>query len=345
MKVLLIKTSSLGDVIHTLPALTDAAQQYPDICFDWLVEESFSDVPSWHPAVRQVLPVAIRRWRKAPIKSWQSPALKALRRQLATTEYDAIIDAQGLLKSVWLSRLNPAYSVGYDWGSAREPLVSLFYDQRVRVQREQHAVERTRQLFAKALSYDVSGEPDYGLSLDEKPAYSSPYVFLLHGTTWFTKHLPEPAWLELVSALKEQGLLPVVTWGNEAEKARAQRLAQAGAEVLPKTDLASLALALKGAAGAISVDTGLGHLAAALNVPLVGLYGPTDPSRSGIYGPRQLSLSANYHCAPCMKRRCRFEVLGANEQGPGGRGSEPPCWSGIAMNDVISALMGLVSPR
>src|SRR5437868_3243147 len=103
MRVLVIKTSSMGDIIHTLPALTDAANAIPHIKFDWLVEDSFADIPKWHPAVDRVIPVALRRWRKGFFSKETRAGYKELRKQLHEQQYDLVLDAQGLVKSAFLT--------------------------------------------------------------------------------------------------------------------------------------------------------------------------------------------------------------------------------------------------
>ena len=200
MRVLLIKTSSLGDVIHALPALTDAARAIPGIKFDWVVEEGFAEIPTWHPAVDKVIPVAIRRWRKNLWQTIRSGEWKRFKQSVRATRYDLVIDAQGLLKSAWLTRYVKAPVAGLDKSSAREPIAARFYNRRLAVARGQHAVERVRQLFAIALGYDLpKGLGDYGLNVErlvELPR-KNPYVLFLHGTTWDTKHWPEAYWREL----------------------------------------------------------------------------------------------------------------------------------------------------
>ena len=109
MRVLVVKMSSLGDVIHTLPALTDAAAAIPGITFDWVVEEGFAEIPAWHPAVDTVIPIALRRWRKHPWRDFRGPQWRACRQALRRQHYDAVIDAQGLLKSVFVARLVKAH--------------------------------------------------------------------------------------------------------------------------------------------------------------------------------------------------------------------------------------------
>lgn len=296
MRVLLIKTSSLGDVIHTLPALTDAARAIPGIQFDWVVEEGFAEIPAWHPAVAQVIPVAIRRWRKNLWQTIKTGEWRRFKQRLGETRYDLVIDAQGLLKSAWLTRYVKAPVAGLDRDSAREPLASRFYNRAYAVPKEQHALERVRQLFAQALDYPLpAGIGDYGLNraqlADSAP---QPYLLFLHGTTWASKHWPEANWRALAEQMSEQGWAIRLPWGNELEKARAERIA-AGIEhaaVLPKLNLAGVAKVIAGASACVAVDTGLGHLAAALDVPSISLYGPTLPGRVGAYGRSQVHLCA-----------------------------------------------------
>lgn len=312
MRVLLIKTSSLGDVIHTLPALTDAARALPGIQFDWVVEEGFAEIPTWHPAVSKVIPVAIRRWRKNLWQTFKSGEWHGFKKRLRDTPYDLVIDAQGLLKSAWLTRYVKAPIVGLDKDSAREPLAARFYDRSYPVARGQHAVERLRQLFAQALGYEVpAGLGDYGLDRSRllDATSGAPFVLFLHGTTWATKHWPELYWRQLAERMIGQGLQVQLPWGNPAEKARAERIAQGleNAIVLPKLNLAGVAKVLAGAQACVAVDTGLGHLAAALDVPTVSLFGPTNPGLTGAYGKSQVHLAGDYPaCAPCLQKKCTY---------------------------------------
>ena len=285
MRVLIIKTSSLGDVIHTLPALTDAAHAIPGIRFDWVVEEGFAEIPSWHPAGDQVIPVAIRRWRKNLWQTIKSGEWKAFKQRVRERKYDLVIDAQGLVKSAWLTRYVKAPGAGLDRYSAREGWASRFYDRRLSVATGQHAVERVRQLFAMALAYDLpEGIGNYGLDLERlqlPPA--APYVVFLHGTTWATKHWPEAYWRELAERMGRRKLEVRLPWGNPAEKARAERIAQGlnNCQVLPKLNLAGVARVLAAAKACVAVDTGLGPLAAALDVPTISLFGPPNPGLTG----------------------------------------------------------------
>lgn len=298
MRILLIKTSSMGDVIHSFPALTDAALAWPGLQVDWVVEEGFAELPRWHPAVDQVITVAIRRWRRAPWSAWQSGEWKRFRERLREREYDCVIDAQGLLKSAWLTRYAHGPVVGYAADSAREPLACHFYAQRYSVPWALHAIERIRQLLAQALGYPLPLGPGcYGLDRQVLPSqsYSQPYLVFLHGTTWASKHWPEPYWRQLAEQLSRAGWAIRLPWGNQQERMRAERIALhlPAVEVLPKLNLAGVAATIASAQACIAVDTGLGHLAAALDVPTISLYGPTRPGRIGTYGKRQIHLCAS----------------------------------------------------
>jgi heptosyltransferase-1 len=302
VRILIVKTSSLGDVVHTLPALTDAMRARPGLCFDWVVEEGFAEIPRWHPAVDRVIPVAIRRWRKQLWQTLRSGEWSRFKQELRAARYDLVIDAQGLLKSAWLTRQVDAPSAGYDRHSIREPLAALAYRQRFAVSRELHAVERIRELVALALDYPKPATTgDYGLSraqfAGDSQVRAAPQrrVMFLHGTTWPTKLWPEPYWQALCKQVVDAGFAVTLPWGNAEERARAERIAaaSAGAQVLPRLNLRGLAGELATSAAVVAVDTGLGHLAAALSIPSVSLYGPTRPVLVGAYGANQIHLSTS----------------------------------------------------
>lgn len=294
MRVLIVKTSSMGDVLHTLPALTDAMRIIPTLRFDWVVEEGFAQIPTWHPAVDNVIPVAIRRWRKSWFSAETRRERAAFKQRLRQRQYDAVIDAQGLLKSALLvTRLARGKKHGLDRNSAREPLASLFYNYRHRISRQQHAVERIRELFAASLNYRRPSERgDYAIAshfLENSPPDAGQYLVFLHATTRDEKHWPEAHWRELIASLQSSGLCIKLPWGAEHEHQRAQRLAEGfpHVEVLPRLSLQQVAAVLAGAKAVVSVDTGLSHLTAALDRPNITLFGPTDPGLIGGYGLNQ----------------------------------------------------------
>lgn len=302
MRVLLVKTSSMGDVLHSLPALTDAMQAIPGIKFDWVVEEGFAQIPGWHPAVDKVFPVAIRRWRKSWFASKTRTERNAFYQALKAREYDCIIDAQGLVKSAALvTRKAHGIKHGMDWNSAREPLASLFYNVKHSVAKQQHAVERIRELFARSLGYSKPRtQGDYAIArhfLNNLNVDNGQYAVFLHATTRDDKHWPETSWRELIGLLDSTGIHIKLPWGAPHEKARAERLAEGFGfvEVLPKMTLEEVAKVLAGAKYVVSVDTGLSHLTAALDRPNVTLYGPTDPGLIGGYGKNQVVCISTTH--------------------------------------------------
>ncbi|MBS0358343.1 MAG: lipopolysaccharide heptosyltransferase I, partial [Proteobacteria bacterium] len=293
MKVLLVKTSSMGDVIHTLPAVTDAVSAIPGLRFDWVVEETFQEIPRWHKSVDTIFPIAIRRWRKRFFHSLFSEELHDFIKRLRENQYDMVIDAQGLLKSCVVACIAHGKRYGLDKQSIREPIASYFYRNKYSVSQSQHAIRRGRELFSKIFGYELSNAtPDYGIQrnnifvdLGEKP-----YVLFLHGTTWATKHWPESYWKLLIEKTTQLGIVVKLPWGNTQEFERATRLAEGmqNIEILPKKTLLELAQIISNAKAIIAMDTGLGHLAAALEVPTISLYGPTDPKLTGALGKSQI---------------------------------------------------------
>lgn len=302
MKVLVVKLSSLGDVVHTLPALSDAAAALPGIRFDWVVEEGFADVPPWHGAVDTVIPVALRRWRKRPLRDLRSPEARRAYHALRRRRYDAVIDAQGLLKSAVIARLVDAPRYGMDWHSARERLATGVYHHAIRVPRDLHAVERVRVLFARALAYSLpTGRADYGVRVPQgSPEAGGGDLVFLHGTARNEKLWPEEHWQALAALAVARGYRICLPWGTALEEERARRIAarvNAGSapgavRVLPRLTLSQLAILLRHARAAVAVDTGLGHLAAALDLPTVSLYGPTRSNLVGTCGAHQVHLQS-----------------------------------------------------
>ena len=335
MRVLIVKTSSLGDLIHSFPALTDAARARPDLEFHWLVEEAFHEVPWMHPAVSCTALIALRRWRRAPLAAFQSGEIRALRRRLRRARYDLVIDAQGLLKSALPARWAGAPVAGFDHRSAREPLAAAFYQRRLAVPRRRHAIERLRRLFAQALDYPLPDTPpDYGLAPVAGPRRAE--LIFFHATTWPSKHWPPAFWTELARRAQGAGYRVLWPWGNERERRQARWLqARGGGEVLPRLSLTELKTRLTEAAGAVGVDTGLAHLAAALGTPAVTLYGPTDPNRTGTLGRHQRRLGVHYPCAPCLERRCSR---------PSATGVETPCFGTLTPARVWAALEAEMRP-
>ncbi|MDX8520394.1 lipopolysaccharide heptosyltransferase I [Mesorhizobium dulcispinae] len=297
MKVLIVKTSSMGDVIHTFPAVEDALRNRSDISFDWCVEVAFAGIVALHPAIRSIHKVAIRRWRKTPLGGATWREMAGLRHGLRTGHYDLVIDAQGLLKSAVVARQAGAPIAGFDRSSAREPSATLLYQRKYAVPRDLHAIERTRRLFGLALDY----QPDLSTlnSGIVPPAGGLPGVegrtaFLLHGTSREDKKWPVEDWIETARQLVSRQFMPVVTWSNEAEKRVAEAIAGAVPDtvLVPKSPLSGIAAILGRSTLVIGADTGLTHLASAFGLPTVAIFLATEPGLTGPRGPFASTLLA-----------------------------------------------------
>ena len=301
----------MGDVFHTFPALSDAQHNLPGLVVDWVVEKSFEEIPKWHPVVDKVYPIELRKWRKTLFSKKTRQEIKTFFETVNQTQYDLIIDAQGLLKSAWVARKINGKVAGYDWSSAREPLATLFYQFKFPVAKDQHAILRLRQLLSQSLNYSLEDKAPivYGLNTQ---AWSTPelvteqfadndYWVFLHGTTWKTKYWPEEHWIALLQKANVMDKKVILPWGNQEEHERALRIANSAQEqnVWVPTEMLSLndmAKTLKNAQAVVSVDTGLSHVAAALEVPMVVLYRVTDPKLVGADGEKVTRLESP--CAP-----------------------------------------------
>ena len=272
--------SSLGDIIHTFPAVTDLRRALPDAALDWVVEEAYLPLARMHPGVTRVLPVALRRWRRElfSARSWREAA--AFRRNLREHSYDAILDTQGLLKSAAVASLGRGPVHGFGRGTAREALAACFYDFKHDFGAADHKVERYRTVAARALGY-APGALDYGISAPPRPngAPLSPYCVLLHSTARAAKLWRDQDWVEVGRHLASGGIDCVLPWGEEDERRRAERLAAAipRAMVPGRMPLAEVCGLIGHAQSVIGVDTGLMHLAAALRVPVLGIYCDSEP--------------------------------------------------------------------
>jgi len=291
--VLFIKTSSLGDVIHHMPAIVEARRRRPDAPIAWVVEETFAPLVRLHPAVDEVIAVASRRWRHALLSRATWGEVRAFRRAIRSRVYDEVIDTQGLLRTAVISRLARGRRHGYDASSIREPLAARFYDVRHRVSRDLHAIERNRVLTGLALGYAPDGTIDFGLDRARLALVgSAPFGILLHATARETKQWPEERWIALGRALAARGIALELPWGTEAERQRSERIAAGipGTRVPDRRPLDELARRIAAAQFVIGVDTGLLHLAAALGVPLVGIFVGSEPGLTGPLGQGAIAI-------------------------------------------------------
>jgi heptosyltransferase-1 len=299
--ILFIKTSSLGDVIHHMPALTEARRKRPDARFAWLVEEAFAPLVRLHPAVGEVIPVAWRRWRKSLYAPATLAEIAGSLRAIRSAAYDEIVDSQGLLRSALIARVAHGRRHGYDRSSIREPLASVFYDIRHSVSRELHAVERNRILSGLALGYTPQGAPNFGLDRARLAGSGPRYAVLLHATARTTKEWSREHWIALGKALDPDVEL-VLPWGTASERTRSEAIAAAlpRARVPERAPLDAVARLIAGAQFVVGVDTGLMHLAAALGVPLVAIFAGSKPDLTGPVGSGPLAVLGAQGQAPSV---------------------------------------------
>jgi len=327
MRVLVVKTSSMGDVIHTLPAIEDATKAIPGIKFDWLIEEGFQEIPAWHDSVDKVIPIGLRRWRKSWPKAFLSSEIKLFLKGLREKKYDVVIDAQGLIKSAVPAKFTKGILCGFDKSSAREGMAARFYDRKFAVDKSLHAIERVRRLFALSLGYEYQNiSPSVKLNLNAGLEEKKGFLFL-HGTTWPSKHWPDESWLELGKLLKEKCEAIYLPWATGQEKDRAEWLGkELNISVLPKLSLTEIAELMLKAKAVVGVDTGLTHLAALLDVRSIGIYGSTDVGLTGAMGVNHKNLKSNFECSPCLSKNCNLLDVDT---------LLPPCYQEITAKNVI----------
>ena len=299
--VLFIKTSSLGDVIHHMPAVVDARKARPDTAFAWLVEEAFAPLVRLHAAVSHVIPVAWRRWRKSLYTPSTVSEITASLRGIRDLRFDDVVDTQGLLRSALIARMARGRRHGYDSSSIREPIASAFYDKRYRISRDLHAVERNRLLSGLALGYSPQGAPDFGLDRARFSRTGSRYGLLLHATARPEKLWPEEHWITLGKRLDRNTELRLL-WGTDLERARSEHIAAAipGAHVEKRKPLDQVAALIAGAQFVVGVDTGLLHLAAALGVPLVAIFTGSRPGLTGPVGSGPITILGSDGAPPAV---------------------------------------------
>ena len=289
LRVLIVKTTSMGDVVHALPAVTDIARAHPGAAIDWLVEAQFAAIPALHRDVRRVLPIAWRKWRRRLGEGATWRAIAELRGELRAERYDCVIDLQGLVKSALWATQARGPRAGYAWRSAREPLASVFYGRRAELPGvgELHAVERCRRLAAHALGDEApAAAPDFGLRAPT-PQWRPPgrLAVFIPCASRVEKLWPEDRWRVLIADAEARGLVPVLLWGGAAEQALAQRLAAGTAALLPPfLSVGDTAAVLAAAEVVAGLDTGFSHLAAAFGRATVGIYCDYDPGLAGLTG-------------------------------------------------------------
>jgi heptosyltransferase-1 len=309
VKVLVVKMSSMGDIVHAQPLVADLLAHAPGATIDWVAEAPFAATPSMNPGVSSVIPIAWRRWRRTLREPATRAAMRAFRDRLRATRYDWIVDCQGLLKSAAVARLaRGAHRVGPSWSSAREPLASFAYDRRAEVPWSLHVVARNRAIAAAALGYRIDGPARFGLVVPRfEPSWldrARPLAVLIPGASRPEKLWPEACWIDVGRALVARGLRLAWLWGSPVERERVARIAAACGEVLdaaasphsdpdagratsvlpPFLSVADAAGLIAAARVVVGLDTGFTHLAGALGRPTVGIFCDFDATQCAVSG-------------------------------------------------------------
>src|SRR5215813_6541839 len=285
-EILFIKTSSLGDVVHHMPAITDARRHLPDARFSWVVEEDYASLARLHPSIDDVIPVATRRWRRNLLAPATWREIGRFRATLRARSFEAAIDTQGLLRSALIAGTARGIRHGYDRASIREPLACQFYDVRHRVEWRAHAIPRNRALCGLALGYEAKYPLDYGLdraAIAGTPGVG-PYAVLIHATAKPGKLWADAHWVAVARGVRDRGYDVVLPWGTPAERVR--------------SDTIAVAALIAGTSFVIGVDTGLLHIAAALGVPLVAIFIDSEPGLTGPMGGGPIAVVGDKHASP-----------------------------------------------
>ena len=284
--VLVVRPSSLGDVVYALALVSDIALHCPGLPIDWVAEDAFVDLVRLDPRIRNVVPLALRRWRHAPLAraTWRDMA--AFRRALRQERYDAILNLQEQVKGAVVSWFAKGIRHGLDRANIREPIATLVDHVHHPVSRDLHIIDRCRGIAAAALGYSANGPPRWHFEPPSTtPAMpAGPFALAFHATSRADKEWPEDHWRGLVTHFARAGVVTLLPWGNADEHARSRRLADGseGAVVPPRQSLPELATLARNAEIVVGVDTGLTHLAAALGTSTVAIFTSTDPRLAGV---------------------------------------------------------------
>ncbi|MGI9215337.1 MAG: lipopolysaccharide heptosyltransferase I [Gammaproteobacteria bacterium] len=371
MKILVIKMSSIGDLIHTFPAIIDAKLHIKDLSIDWMVDEDFLEIINIYKnfnnlqAIDQIISIPLRKIKRNILKELIKFNFKNFLNQVRSVEYDLIIDPQGLLKSALLAKLAKTKNiVGFDFNSCREKFASFLYQNKITVNKDLHAIFRTKKLFANSLNYPYQeeiGKINYGLDLKsfknltkfipETLFNHKKYIVLLHGTSWESKHWSINYWNQLSKLIIADNISIVIFVNDIKQQQFAEQLLtflnntldnnesnnyKNKIIILSKLNFSNIIVILANALGVVAVDTGFAHLAASIGLPIVGIYGPTSISRSGVLGNKSLNLQSNYPCSPCYSRIC---LKYYNE----GFKIKQPCFLELTPNIVFEQLIRLIT--
>ena len=290
----------MGDLMHALPAFTEANSHIGDISFDWVVDTNFASVPSWHPLVNKIITTDHRNWKKHLFSKNSRKSLREVINQINESDYDLVVDMQNNLKSAFISYLCRHDVVGMDSKSAREYPAHLAYSKKINVDKKLHAIERQKKLLGDALGYKYKRKHiDYGASFKNfiEPDIKLPnkYIVLVQNASWVTKQWSIENWQQLIQYLEEKSINMLLPSGNLEELERAKQICSVSekAQAVDLMSLDEIAYIVKNADFCICSDTGLAHLSALTGTPSITLYGPTQTDLIGTVGVNQNHLVGN----------------------------------------------------
>ena len=298
MRILLVKLSSLGDVVHTLPVVQDILAAMPHAQIDWVVEKAFASLLTQVKGVQRIIPCELRRWRKTFWTPKTRAEWRGFIKDLQTDSYDAVIDLQGLTKSAVVARLAKLTPNGKRYamanqtdGSGYEAPTRWVADVAIELAPHSHAVQRGRELAARALGYSIQNVPEYAFNYPSKvPAdqfkraqAAHEKIVFIHGTSRPDKEWPLQNWVELGLRMAASGNQVVLVHGTAAELRTSQAIASQlpGSIVWPLLALDALTQELAPCAGAVGVDSGVSHIAVALGLAHVQIYNFDTAWRTG----------------------------------------------------------------
>jgi len=318
---LIIRLSSLGDIIHTLPAFAALREHYPEAEITWIVEEKGKEILDFVPGIDRVVPVRLKRWKLWSPKFWKE--LFLLRRQIKKKDQTAI-DFQGLVKSGFLASFSKAERrIGFQGKNLKEPMAALFYTDKLgKIDENDHVISKNLKLLSlvgieeESYEFPLSVPDELSEAIRRKLgilgyAGTKKLVLLNVGAAWETKRWFPERWSQLIQKLGNKENFLLLLWGNEAEKELAVKVNQeTGAAMVPSLSLQEVIALVKEASLVVSGDTFALQVACAFFKPVVGLFGPTDPKRNGPFRPQEKVAFHRLECSFCYKRICpRLECL------------------------------------
>lgn len=333
-RILIIKMSALGDIVHTFPAVSDLLKHYPDAEVDWLCEEPLVDVAALHQGINEVIGHGRLRWKASRYGYKTLKEQYQFYRKLRQKKYDLIIDVQGRLKSARVGWLSGSKLVGFDRFSATDEETRWLYKKGFSVPKNMNAIERTRSLIAQALGYSIDGFLDYGVGSASGScsiADAENALIFFHGTTWDSKHWPVAKWVELLRIARRENIKVLIPSHGEVELQRAKTMIHESGwgELLPQMSLRDMSETLRACSGAVGVDTGLMHMAVAFGVPTVSVFGSTATALTGAMGSYVKNVQSRYSCSPCRKKQCPINP------------ESPPCYDDIPVESIWKQLVNL----